>query len=107
MGLTSADYRDPRTGQDLMGSLYYSLIKSVNQCILKKDVDEDKEKGNETFGSADDTFMGDEWEEVNVEEGPQWDALLGNGHVLDSDNETQGNEDSDDETQNHGEKDIA
>ena len=91
-----ADYRDPRTGRDLVGSLYYSLIKSVDKCILKKE-DETLAVGNNTFMS-DDCFMGDDWEEVNVEEGPSWDYPPFHEHARDSDDRTQGGEDSDEDS---------
>ena len=90
-----ADYRDPRTGRDLVGSLYYSLIKSVDKCILKK---EDCEKENETLATGNDTFMGDDWEEVNVEEGPSWDHAHFIEHARDSDDRTQGGEDSEEDS---------
>lgn len=102
-----ADYRDPRTGRDLVGSLYYSLIKSVDKCILKKEdcekEDETLAVGNNTFMGddwymGDDSFKGDDWEEVNVEEGPSWDYPPFHEHAWDSDDRTQGGEDSDEDS---------
>lgn len=39
MGIDMIRVRDPVTGGDLVGSLYHSLITSVEECIIKKKLD--------------------------------------------------------------------
>ena len=75
MGLDMAAIRDPITGRDPMGSLYYSLIESVDQYILKKNVGEDENKENENLGTED-AGMDESWEEVNEHEGME-ESMLG------------------------------
>ena len=97
VGLSVLDYRDFSTGRDRMGSLYYSLVKSIDQCIMKKDIEQDGEKENETFSTGYESFWGNEWEETNVVRGPLFDHF--NTPARDSDVETRWLLDSDDETQ--------
>ena len=76
MGLDMAAIRDPVTGRDPMGSLYYSLIESVDQYILEKNFGEDGNKENESL-RTEDVGMDEGWEEVNGHEGMEESMLDG------------------------------
>lgn len=89
MGFDVAAIHYPLPGRDPMGSLYYSLIKSVNECILKNRIVEngDKEDGNLGAGEV---VMDEEGDEEKKQEGAQEEAVKGNGQEeLDGDERMQ------------------
>ena len=63
-----ATIRDPVTGRDPLGSLYYSLIQSVDECILKKT--KPGENGSEGDGhlGIGDGLVEEKGEEANGKE---------------------------------------
>ena len=72
MGFNLAKIRDPVTGRDPLGSLYYSLVKEVDKFILKKDVEEEVEAPPWDWGEGGKYWDGEEseseseWEEVGM-----------------------------------------
>ena len=91
MGLDLNAIRDPVTGRDPMGSLYYSLIDSVNECILKKYPGTNGVKEDGSPGKGD-VGMDDGGDEVGKMERAGEEPVVGNGQVERDDGEGKGGE---------------
>ena len=65
-----AAIRCPVTGRDPLGSLYYSLIQSVDECILKKVPGENRVKADGHPESGD-VVMEEKGGEANEKEGAE------------------------------------
>lgn len=80
MGLDMEAIRCPVTGRDPMGSFYYSLIKSVNGCILKKVSSENGTKEDGNLGTRD-VVMGEKADEAKEEEGAEEETVNGDAQA--------------------------
>ncbi|KAL9134810.1 MAG: hypothetical protein Q9175_004004 [Cornicularia normoerica] len=80
MGLDMEAIHCPVTGRDPMGSFYYSLIKSVNGCILKKVSSENRTKEDGNLRTRD-VVMGEQADEAKEEEGAEEETVSGDAHA--------------------------
>ena len=67
-GFDMPTIRDPVTGRDPLGSLYYSLVQNVDECILKKKSGENGSGGDGHLGTGEDVVK-EEGDEADGKEG--------------------------------------
>lgn len=73
-----ATIRDPVTGRDPLGSLYYSLIQNVDECILKKKSGENGSEGDGHLRTGD-VMVEEKGDEANGKEEAKEQILNGVG----------------------------
>ena len=90
-GFDMPTIRDPVTGRDPLGSLYFSLIQCVDECILKKKSGENGSGGDGHLGTGEDVVK-EEGDEADGKEGAKEQIVDGIGQHGGSEGERGGND---------------